>query len=124
MEVSSQGLMMDRVGGIHYDVGVFTNLSPDHIGPGEHATFEEYRSWKGKLFQRCGLGVVNGDDPNTAALLEGHTCRLVTYGMQPGAGYRQGIASCCAPTIFWGCPSTSAARTGRPAGRPPDMAGQ
>ena len=33
MEVSSQGLMMDRVAGIHYDVGVFTNLSPDHIGP-------------------------------------------------------------------------------------------
>ena len=90
MEVSSQGLMMDRVGGIHYDVGVFTNLSPDHIGPGEHATFEEYRSWKGKLFQRCDLGVVNGDDPNTAALLEGHTCRLVTYGMQPGADYRAG----------------------------------
>ena len=36
MEVSSQGLMMDRVAGIHYDIGVFTNLSPDHIGPGEH----------------------------------------------------------------------------------------
>ena len=33
MEVSSQGLMMDRVAGVHYDVGVFTNLSPDHIGP-------------------------------------------------------------------------------------------
>ena len=45
MEVSSQGLMMDRVAGVHYDVGVFTNLSPDHIGPGEHKTFEEYRSW-------------------------------------------------------------------------------
>ncbi len=47
MEVSSQGLMMDRVAGVHYDIGVFTNLSPDHIGPGEHKTFEEYRSWKG-----------------------------------------------------------------------------
>ena len=88
MEVSSQGLMMDRVGGIHYDVGVFTNLSPDHIGPGEHATFEEYRSWKGQLFQRCSLGIVNADDPNTEALLEGHTCRLVTYGMHQQAGYR------------------------------------
>ena len=41
--------MMDRVAGIHYDIGVFTNLSPDHIGPGEHASFEEYRSWKGQL---------------------------------------------------------------------------
>ena len=36
MEVSSQGLMLDRVAGIRFDVGVFTNLSPDHIGPGEH----------------------------------------------------------------------------------------
>ena len=70
MEVSSQGLMMDRVAGIHFQVGVFTNLSPDHIGPGEHKTFEEYRSWKGKLFQRCDIGVVNIDDANTEALLE------------------------------------------------------
>ena len=44
MEVSSQGLMMDRVAGVHYDVGVFTYLSPDHFGPGEHKTFEECRS--------------------------------------------------------------------------------
>ena len=88
MEVSSQGLMMDRVAGIHYDVGVFTNLSPDHIGPGEHKTFEEYRSWKGQLFQRCDVGVVNIDDENTEALLEGHTCKLVTYGRSEQADYR------------------------------------
>ena len=89
MEVSSQGIMMDRVAGIHYDIGVFTNLSPDHIGPGEHSSFEEYRSWKGKLFQRCDVGVVNADDPNTEALLEGHTCKLVTYGIHaPKVDYR------------------------------------
>ena len=89
MEVSSQGVMMDRVAGIHYKVGVFTNLYPDHIGPGEHSSFEEYRSWKGKLFQRCDIGVVNADDPNTAALLEGHTCKLVTYGIHaPKVDYR------------------------------------
>ena len=90
MEVSSQGLMMDRVAGIHYNIGVFTNLSPDHIGPGEHASFEEYRSWKGQLFKRCDVGIVNIDDPNTEALLEGHTCRLVTYGHSEGADYRAG----------------------------------
>jgi len=90
MEVSSQGLMMDRVAGIHYDVGVFTNLSPDHIGPGEHKTFEEYRSWKGQLFRRCTTGVVNIDDENTEALLEGHTCKLVTYGCHEKADYRAG----------------------------------
>ena len=90
MEVSSQGLMMDRVAGVHYDVGVFTNLSPDHIGPGEHKTFEEYRSWKGQLFQRCDVGIVNIDDENTEALLEGHTCRLVTFGRDARADYRAG----------------------------------
>ena len=79
---------MDRVAGVHYDVGVFTNLSPDHIGPGEHKTFEEYRSWKGQLFQRCDVGVVNIDDENTEALLEGHTCKLVTYGRSEQADYR------------------------------------
>ncbi len=91
MEVSSQGLMMDRVAGIHYKVGVFTNLYPDHIGPGEHASFEEYRAWKGELFKRCDVGVVNADDENTRPLLLGHTCRLVTYGMadtSPAADYR------------------------------------
>ena len=88
MEVSSQGVMMDRVAGIRYQVGVFTNLYPDHIGPGEHASFEEYRAWKGKLFQRCEVGVVNADDPNTGALLEGHTCELITYGIHNQADYR------------------------------------
>ena len=42
MEVSSQGLKMDRVAGIEFDYGVFTNLSIDHIGPNEHESFEEY----------------------------------------------------------------------------------
>ena len=88
MEVSSQGLMMDRVAGIFYDVGVFTNLYPDHIAPGEHASFEEYRGWKGELFKRCAIGVVNADDPNTAALLAGHTCQLITYGIDAAADYR------------------------------------
>ena len=81
MEVSSQGLMMDRVAGVHYDVGVFTNLyAGPHRPRRAFKTFEEYRSWKGQLFQRCDVGVVNIDDENTEALLEGHTCKLVTYG--------------------------------------------
>ncbi len=44
MEVSSQGLKMDRVEGIMFDYGIFTNISPDHIGNGEHKDFEEYLS--------------------------------------------------------------------------------
>ncbi len=88
MEVSSQGLMMDRVAGIHFDLGIFTNLSPDHIGPNEHKTFEEYRYWKGQLFTRCETGIVNADDPNCEALLEGHTCRVLTYGCKDNDDYR------------------------------------
>lgn len=89
MEVSSQGLMMDRVTGIHFNVGVFTNLYPDHIGgPGEHASFEEYRAWKGQLFRRCDVGIVNVDDKNCSTLLAGHTCQLVSYGMHHEADFR------------------------------------
>ena len=88
MEVSSQGLMMDRVAGIHFDIGVFTNLSPDHIGPNEHSSFEEYRSWKGELFKRCNIGIVNADDPNCEPLLEGHTCQVKYFGQQDGMAYQ------------------------------------
>ena len=42
MEVSSLGLKFDRAAEIEFAVGVFTNLSPDHIGPDEHAYFAEY----------------------------------------------------------------------------------
>ena len=88
MEVSSQGLMMDRVAGIHYDVGVFTNLSPDHIGPGEHADFAEYLHWKAALFQQCRAGVFNIDDPWVGKIVDGVPCRVVTYGTVPGADVR------------------------------------
>ena len=49
MEVSSQGLMMHRVAGFTFEIGIFTNLEPDHIGPNEHASFEEYMECKGKI---------------------------------------------------------------------------
>ena len=88
MEVSSQGLMMDRVAGMQFDIGIFTNLSPDHIGPNEHATFEEYRYWKGQLFRRCRTGIVNADDPNCEALLKGHTCGLLTFGQNARDEFR------------------------------------
>ena len=42
MEVSSQGLMMHRTAGFVFEIGIFTNIEPDHIGPNEHASFEEY----------------------------------------------------------------------------------
>ncbi len=81
MEVSSQALMQHRTQGFLFDYGVFTNLEPDHIGPGEHASFEEYAACKGLLFRQCAVGIVNGDDACLEAVTAGHTCRLETFGM-------------------------------------------
>ena len=59
MEVSSQAMMLHRVGGICFDLGLFTNISPDHIGPKEHESFEEYLYYKSRLLTVCRTGVVN-----------------------------------------------------------------
>ncbi len=85
MEVSSQGLMLHRVGGFVFDYGIFTNLEPDHIGPNEHKDFEEYMRCKSMLFKQCRVGIVNIDDTHAEAVLEGHTCNVETYGFSPNA---------------------------------------
>lgn len=81
MEVSSQALMLHRTQGFVFDYGIFTNLEPDHIGPNEHASFEEYLACKGLLFQQCRTGIVNGDDGHWRQVVEGHTCELESFGM-------------------------------------------
>ena len=53
MEVSSQGLMLHRTAGIKFEIGIFTNLGEDHIGPNEHKDFEDYKRCKGILFTQC-----------------------------------------------------------------------
>jgi UDP-N-acetylmuramoyl-L-alanyl-D-glutamate--2,6-diaminopimelate ligase len=83
MEVSSQAFLLDRVYGINFDIGVFTNISPDHIGPGEHDSFEDYMRCKGMLFKQCNMGIVNGDEELLDKVLEGHTCKLESYGIDP-----------------------------------------
>lgn len=79
MEVSSQGLKMDRTAGIMFDYGVFTNLSPDHIGPTEHESFEEYLQCKSMLFRQCKKGIVNADDIHSEEVLKGHTCEVYSF---------------------------------------------
>ncbi|MBO4789069.1 MAG: UDP-N-acetylmuramoyl-L-alanyl-D-glutamate--2,6-diaminopimelate ligase [Lachnospiraceae bacterium] len=88
MEVSSQGLKMDRVHGITYDYGLFTNLEPDHIGGNEHPDFEDYRDCKKKLFRICKKGIFNADDSHFPEMINGCTCEVVTYGTSEGADYR------------------------------------
>lgn len=83
MEVSSQALMLHRVSGFTFDVGVFTNLEPDHIGENEHKDFADYMHCKSLLFQQCRLGIFNGDSEHLEGILKGHTCEVQTYGCQP-----------------------------------------
>ncbi len=88
MEVSSQALMMHRTQGFVFDIGIFTNLEPDHIGPNEHASFEEYLACKNLLFRQCRIGIVNSDDKYYRQITAGHTCELETYGMGAEAHLR------------------------------------
>lgn len=80
MEVSSQGLMLRRTAGISFEIGIFTNIQPDHIGPAEHESFEDYMRCKGLLFRQCRIGIVNADDSHLTQVLEGHTCEVETFG--------------------------------------------
>ncbi len=88
MEVSSQGLMMHRTAGFTFEIGIFTNMEPDHIGPGEHASFEEYMSCKSMLFRQCRIGIVNVDDKHWEQVLKEHTCTMETYGFSEEADLR------------------------------------
>ena len=85
MEVSSQGLKLDRTAGIQFDYGIFTNLSPDHIGPAEHESFEEYMECKSLLFRQCKVGIVNADDEHVDGILKGHTCIVKTFSAEKEA---------------------------------------
>ena len=83
MEVSSQGIKMHRTDGLMFDYGVFTNITPDHIGPDEHADFEEYLYYKSRLFTMCRTGIANRDDEHFDAIVGDRTCeRLFTYGLR------------------------------------------
>jgi len=101
MEVSSQGLMQQRTEGIEFDIGIFTNLSPDHIGPGEHESFEEYMGWKGRLFGQCRRAVICEDEPRWRKLLarerkEGNgrnfplPYEVISFGKSGTADFRMG----------------------------------
>lgn len=62
LEVTSVGLMYHRVDGFTFDIGCFTNLSPDHIGKNEHENFEEYKHYKKELLKRSEVCFINHDD--------------------------------------------------------------
>ena len=87
MEVSSQAMMLHRVGGICFDLGLFTNISPDHIGPKEHESFEEYLYYKSRLLTVCRTGVVNRAMDHYEEVVRDASCTLYTYGLERSADF-------------------------------------
>ncbi|MGE5673814.1 MAG: UDP-N-acetylmuramoyl-L-alanyl-D-glutamate--2,6-diaminopimelate ligase [Mycobacterium leprae] len=89
MEVSSEGLDMHRVDDVEFDVGVFTNLTQDHLN--YHGTLERYREAKLQLFRQVSqLGsksrkaaVLNQDDPSFHHFFEACAVPVLTYGLDP-----------------------------------------
>ena len=86
METSSHALVQGRVHGVHYDVGIFTNLTQDHLD--FHHTMEAYCDAKAILFRNCTTGVVNADDPWIKRLLKDASCQVMTYAKDAQADLR------------------------------------
>ena len=77
MEVSSHSLALDRVGGVRFNVAVFTNLTQDHLD--FHKTMGEYAGAKALLFERCDKGAINIDDQWGGYMQERAKCPVMTY---------------------------------------------
>lgn len=81
IEVSSQGIKLDRIYGISFYAAVMTNLSQDHIGAHEHPNFEDYKACKMELFHRCEVGIFNADDTYFEEFARQARCRKITYSV-------------------------------------------
>ena len=76
MEVSSHAIALDRVGGVHFEVAAFTNLTEDHLD--FHKTMEDYCDTKAKLFSRCDKAVANADDTWFARMCADTRAQMLT----------------------------------------------
>ncbi len=79
MEVSSHSLTLSRVEGIRFAVGIFTNLTQDHLD--FHGTMENYAEEKAKLFSICDKGIINADDKWAKFMIERAKCPITTFSV-------------------------------------------
>jgi UDP-N-acetylmuramoyl-L-alanyl-D-glutamate--2,6-diaminopimelate ligase len=89
MEVASHALAQERVTGCRFDIGVFTNLTQDHLD--FHRSMEAYRAAKARLFAMVspgGWAVLNADDPASAVMRSVTPARVMTFGVHAGANVR------------------------------------
>ena len=83
MEVSSHAVTLDRIGGVHFDIAAFTNLTEDHLD--FHKTMDAYCDAKAELFRRCSKAVINLDDHYAPRFLEAATCPVLTTSVAKDA---------------------------------------
>ena len=84
MEVSSHAIALDRVGGVHFDIAAFTNLTEDHLD--FHKTMDHYCDTKAELFRRCDKAVINADDSYAPRMLAKAACPVLTTSAKQEAG--------------------------------------
>jgi len=92
MEVSSHGVHQKRTEGLHFEGGVFTNLSHDHLD--YHPTFAEYRDVKKSFFDhlpKTAFALSNSDDKNGAVMLHNTSARKRTYALKSYSDYKAQI---------------------------------
>ena len=76
MEVSSHAVTLERIGGTHFDIAAFTNLTEDHLD--FHKTMDAYCDAKAELFCRCDKAVINADDSYAPRMVAAATCPVLT----------------------------------------------
>jgi len=87
MEVSSHALALSKLEGLFFDVGVFTNLTQDHLD--FHGTMENYRDAKAKLFAQSKVAVVNSDDESSREMLKFFRGEnFFSYAIENAANFR------------------------------------
>ncbi len=95
MECSSHAIDQQRIGGLQFEGGIFTNLTRDHID--YHKTFENYRDAKKKFFDalsRKAFAITNADDKNGAVMVQNCKARIRTYGIRSMADFKARILEC------------------------------
>lgn len=80
MEVSSHALELHKVEGCNFNIGIFTNLTQDHLDM--HKSMENYLNVKSKLFSMCKIGIINIDDKYAQDIIKNASCKVFTYSIE------------------------------------------
>ena len=95
MECSSHAIAQQRIGGLKFAGGLFTNLTRDHLD--YHKTFENYRDAKKAFFDglsKDAFAITNADDKNGSVMVQNCKAQVKTYSVQRMADFRARIIEC------------------------------